>query len=397
MGRNLERAHPSGAVPQRGSVTESVALPKLVGSAAVPQRVQDATFADPGGDATGGAPDVTTVQVLNDTAGTISFRVSVGGLPSPETLVDIYFNVDRNVATGDSGDEYNIYLDGATSTSHAARWNGSAWVDWSPPTARVAFQPGLWTVTVNRADLNGTGSFDFYLIGSKYSGQQLIGRDDAPNGTAVYTYTLTQGPAQPPPPPPVRPKTFQDASGLPQRIKFVGTSIKHVRLGEKMYQASKRLGVPRVVSVACWSKTDWTPVLKSAGGLGEPGTVTAGFFRRDQPRWLHIAPKQCADVQALISTRAINGQRAYALATVLHERVHAQGVSNEAQTNCYGVQLVFEFARELNFVLTKALRLEQLAVRKSRAVAPRGYWDPARCRDGGAWDIFPEFRNLDYR
>ena len=122
----------------------------------------------------------------------------------------------------------------------------------------------------------------------------------------------------------------------------------------------------------------------------------SGFWLRIQPRWIHVAPKQCADVQASITARASNGQRAYALTTVLHERVHADGFGNEAQTECFAVQLVYDFARELNFVHTKALRLEQLAVRKSRAVAPRGYWDARRCRDGGAWDLFDEFRNLDY-
>jgi hypothetical protein len=98
-----------------------------------------------------------------------------------------------------------------------------------------------------------------------------------------------------------------------------------------------------------------------------------------------------------MSDRQPNGQRAYALSTVLHERIHAQGISHEALTECYAIQLVYDFARELNFVHTKAIRLEQLAVRKSKAVF-RGtrYYDPARCRDGGLWDLYPEFRNLDY-
>jgi hypothetical protein len=101
------------------------------------------------------------------------------------------------------------------------------------------------------------------------------------------------------------------------------------------------------------------------------------------------------------SGRQPNGQRAYGLGTVLHERIHAQQIamkprSEEAQTECYAVQLVYGFARELNFTPAKALRLEQLAVRKSRALAPRDYWDARKCRDGGQWDLYPEFRNLDY-
>lgn len=394
---SIRQPHTS-TVDRVKTVATPLAQPLLQGVATIPSRATDSSYLDPAGDATGGAPDVTSVQVVNDAASTITFTVAVGGVPAPETFVDLWLNVDRNPSTGDQGVEFNLFLTGVDVRTFGARWDGLAWVDWSPPSARAGFAAGIWTLAINRADLNGTGAFDFYFISSKFAGQQEFGRDEAPNGTAVYTYTLTQGPAPPPSPPPPRPepKTYLDAPRLSSRIKYVGKSIKHVRLGEKLYETMKRLGSPRVVAVACWSKSDWPPVLASAGGLGEPGIVTAGFFRSDQPRWLHIAPKQCSDVQGLINTRQPNGQRAYALATVLHERVHAQVDVSEAQTNCYGVQLVYWWARELNFVDRLALRLEQLAVRKARAVAPRGYWDSARCRDGGRWDIFPEYRNLDY-
>lgn len=139
---------------------------------------------------------------------------------------------------------------------------------------------------------------------------------------------------------------------------------------------------------------------RSAGGLDEPGFVTAGFWRADQPRWLHVSPKRCSDLQALIDTRQPNGQRAFALTTILHERIHAQDLSrrySEAQTNCYAVQLVRSFARELSFTPSKALRLETLAVRKTRAVSPRPlYWHSGLCRDGESWDLVPEFDNLNY-
>ena len=98
-----------------------------------------------------------------------------------------------------------------------------------------------------------------------------------------------------------------------------------------------------------------------------------------------------------MSDRQPNGQRAYALSTVLHERIHAQGVFREAQAECYANQLVYDFARELNFVRSKALRLEQLAVRLSNArFTGTRYRDRVKCRDGGAWDLFPEFQNLTY-
>lgn len=74
----------------------------------------------------------------------------------------------------------------------------------------------------------------------------------------------------------------------------------------------------------------------------------------------------------------------------------AVGDTQLGQANCYGVQLVYYLARELRFPRSAALRLERLAVRKIRSSAPRGYWDRARCRDGGDWDLDGGTRNLDY-
>ena len=97
-----------------------------------------------------------------------------------------------------------------------------------------------------------------------------------------------------------------------------------------------------------------------------------------------------------MTDRRLNGRRAYGLTTVLHERVHADGYRDEARTNCYAVQLVRSFARTLGFAPLKAAELERLAVKRTRAVAPRGYWDENRCRDGGQWDLLSGVRNLDF-
>jgi hypothetical protein len=350
----------------------------------------DQSYSDPVGDAAGGAPDVSAIRVVNDAAGTISFGVAVTGFPAADTFVELVIDSDRNRGTGDEdGDEFWFYIAGDDRLTYLNRWNGTDWVEYDPPSARVGFQNGVWVLSLNRADLGNTAGFDFYYVGSRYNGDVEIGRDDAPDGSAVYSYTLSAAPSRP------QARTYEHAPRLPSRIRYVGNSIKHVRLGEKLYQTMKKIGIPRVVAVACWSRADWPSVVESAGFESNPAALS-GFWLGRQPRWVHVAPKQCVDVQSLLSSRALNGQRAYALTTVLHERVHAQGLDNEAQTECYAVQLVYAFARELNFVHSKALRLEQLAVRKSRAVAPRGYWNASRCRDGGAWDLYSEFRNLTY-
>jgi hypothetical protein len=156
------------------------------------------------------------------------------------------------------------------------------------------------------------------------------------------------------------------------------------------------LKLGKQLQVACWSKVDWRSVLED---LGEPpghGTVVLGFWLPAQSRFLHLSPKSCEDLQALITTRRSNGNRASAVATTLHETTHMYGVRNEAAANCYSVQLVYYFARELRFSFAAALRLERLAVRSTRGSAPRGYWDSRRCRDGGEWDLDDESANLDY-
>ena len=82
------------------------------------------------------------------------------------------------------------------------------------------------------------------------------------------------------------------------------------------------------------------------------------------------------------------------LSVIVHEMLHALGLRNEAQTNCYAVQLVYPYAKELRFTNRTASRLERLALRYVRAQAPRGYWSSVRCRDGGKWDLLDDFPNL---
>jgi hypothetical protein len=363
------------------------------------------------------APDITTVVVSNDDARMITFRINVPNRPqlTSDMIVDLLVDTDRNPSTGDSsslGADYAIQL--FLGQLFLYRWDGTNFTRnaGDPPAATLSYAySGGVTIRINAAELGNTTTFSFgTAVISGVVSDPATGNVDFSNARAdlapeinagFYGFEVRLTPPPPPAPPRPEPKTFDDASRLPSRIQYVGKSIKHVRIGEKLYLTMKRLArmnvirVPRTVAVACWSKLDWPSVLDSADIDASPALIS-GFWLPVQPRWVHVSPKQCVDVQALINSRVSNGHRAYALTTVLHERVHAEGVRVEAETECYAVQLVYDFARELNFVFPKAMRLEQLAVRKSRAVAPRAYWDPTRCRDGGKWDLFPQFRNLDY-
>ncbi len=80
-----------------GVANLSVATAAVTGAAANSQ-----TFLDPAGDNKGGSPDVTTVQVSNDDAGVVEFRLK---LPNRGDLVDADFisvqlDTDQSAATG---------------------------------------------------------------------------------------------------------------------------------------------------------------------------------------------------------------------------------------------------------------------------------------------------------
>jgi hypothetical protein len=79
---------------------------------------------------------------------------------------------------------------------------------------------------------------------------------------------------------------------------------------------------------------------------------------------------------------------------VIHETLHAYGVINEAQTNCFAVQLVPVFGRNLGLGVKRANYLGTLARNYVRKYSPPGYWNAGRCRDGSAWDLFPGTSNL---
>jgi hypothetical protein len=187
------------------------------------------------------------------------------------------------------------------------------------------------------------------------------------------------------------------ASILPSETAFEGTrSIKHVRLTELVYRTMKELGRPRLLAVACWSPTDWAALARAEGEQPSTnGSLLQGLWLARQPRWLHLSPDVCTDLQRLIDSRRPNARRADALTVVVHEALHAHGYPNEAQANCYGVQLVPEFARTLKLQTAPADYLSKLARTITRSHAPRGYWNETSCRDGGRWDLVPDRRNLD--
>ena len=186
----------------------------LVAAQAATPRSAAQTFTDPSGDS-GAAPDITTVVADNDTAGTITLAITTAHQAdlAADGVLDIVFDTDRNPATGSSsGGEYRILIFGQTKSFVFLRWDGTQWADATAATLQIAHSPNTFRIVINKSDLGGVGAFDFYIVGVQVAADgSATARDDAPDGTAVWTYTLagaappsttTTTPPPPPPPPP---------------------------------------------------------------------------------------------------------------------------------------------------------------------------------------------------
>ncbi|HEY7732146.1 MAG TPA: hypothetical protein VH950_14790 [Gaiellaceae bacterium] len=220
-----------------------------------------------------------------------------------------------------------------------------------------------------------------------------------------FAFTLVQRAAAAPPPAPAparrtataaSTKTATSAATLRSSGAWDGArSIKHTGLTSLVYGLMKQLGRPKTLAVACWNEADWLSVVKAEGDSpSRGGTTLRGFWKPSQPRWLHLAPFVCDDVQALMDSTVPTGQRAAAVSTVIHESLHAHGIDNEAQTNCFAVQLVPFAGGLLKLGEQRANYLGTLALRYVRSHAPAGYWSGRSCRDGGRWDIIASQVNL---
>jgi hypothetical protein len=153
------------------------------------------SFTDTIGDGNGAA-DVKTAVVSNDDAGQVTIRVNVDSLPNPsDTAVFVLLDTDLNRATGwaeGAGAEY-AFLDDESDDSYSfLRWNGSDWDDAPDTTAHVSSDGGGVTFSINRSELGGTSAFNFW-VGTRLGDPGGSAADTAPDGDAVWSYTLQIG------------------------------------------------------------------------------------------------------------------------------------------------------------------------------------------------------------
>jgi len=150
-------------------------------------------YADRAGDASVAAPDLTSVQVSNDDAGTVVFRISI---PNRSALADsdliaVLVDADGKAGTGCSrgtfGAEYALdvlarrYVFGRCV---GGRWNFTR----RPASFGGSFADSTLTLRANRRDLGGSNQFAF-RIGAAATSVTGAAYDFAPDvGTGAWSY-----------------------------------------------------------------------------------------------------------------------------------------------------------------------------------------------------------------
>jgi hypothetical protein len=182
---------------------------------------------------------------------------------------------------------------------------------------------------------------------------------------------------------------------LPSSDHYSGGSVKQSRLSQAAYGLSKALGHPKAIAVACWGGADWANI---SGQNPESEYTILGFHLfGSMPHWVDLSPGICHTFETLLYHRPkfANVVTANALDTLTHEMLHALGVRNEAQTECFAMQLSFVTGVKLGLPLAYAENLDRLSLRNYFSHPP-AYVDRERCREGGAWDLTPHTLSLPW-
>lgn len=337
-------------------------------------------------------PDGQTIQVSLDSSGYIA---------APSSLEILVFLDSQDT-------DYYVWVSDSPLIGTYGTPVGRSVGSCLPTSFRAWVEAGKFTCSVSTILLRAGATY-YWWLDYRRREPGLTYPQDRISGPFAFTLQVaaSQPVAQPVPPTsapasptvpaaPVSSKTWLSAATLPSETYFDGTrSVKHTDLTTVVYQTMKALGVPRTLAIACWNSADYEGVAASVDiPTHTASTRVYGFWLGRQPRWLHLAPFVCGPIQDLLDTAIPNASRANMLTVALHETLHAYGLKNEAQTNCLAVQLVPLAAHFIGLTETRGRYLERLAVNITRRNAPPGYWNHARCRDGGAWDIAFGRRNL---
>jgi hypothetical protein len=238
------------------------------------------TFTDTSGDS-GDGPDITTVQVSDDSSGKISFAATIANrtVLGDVDAVQAFFDTDKNSGTGGNGGfEYEV----AWITNHQEldKWDGSqfATVSPAPKSFSASFKNGQATFSIDKADFGGSATFNLIATTTGDTGDSTA--DRAPNGSAVWTYPSSSNPPPPPPPPPGSPPPPPPPPGGVTLI-VTGFSVGKPHSGKPFTVAE----VVRVKQTGVAVKTKVTCSAKLAGKTIKPTKQGSVFSGRASCTW----------------------------------------------------------------------------------------------------------------
>jgi hypothetical protein len=147
-------------------------------------------YSDPAGDANE-APDIASVSIDEAGAEALAIRVSFANfdvLPSDSRVI-LRFDLDRNEATGAQGDEATVRYS-SDGTLELFRWTGLDLVARPPTGMSATFSDGVFSLTVDRAQLAGASSFAFVAVATRTqrAGIGLVVSTDFAPGTGRNLY-----------------------------------------------------------------------------------------------------------------------------------------------------------------------------------------------------------------
>jgi hypothetical protein len=277
----------------------AIALGSAARSATNSQSYLDSIGEDPA------APDITSIGVTNDDTGLITFQVNIANRPAftPDMLLDIYVDTDKNAATGASqifGADYVI--EQQPGSIGLFQWNGSTFAFASSQSSLTfSYGPGGATIRINALDLNRTKGFNFAVdatsgiaVDASNNPDFTNAHDDlapdAGHGTFAYQViaklTLTVGAFTTSPTPAKAGKSFSAGLAVTESDTNAGVDSGTITCAAKIAGKAVRVKTKRLVdgiAVCVWSipKTARGKTIRGSIALAVQGTQTSrGFAAR---------------------------------------------------------------------------------------------------------------------
>jgi len=221
------------------------------------------SYTDRVGDAVGGAPDISTIVVVNDDLGNITMTVTLANHASdfqPNEGILVAMDTDANASTGNGGFDF-VYA-GVKDHTGLFAWNGTSFGAINAATLQSTTAPGQIAFRINRSELGNTTALNFFAETTRDNGTSV--GDDAPDGTGVFTYRLVLPGAPPPPPPPT---TTTPAPPPPPTPRFAVAALGVPHAG-KRFVVRARVVVGSLSAVpsalGCAAKIGTSPVRTTA-------------------------------------------------------------------------------------------------------------------------------------